>query len=119
MAIKREDFEAGRVDLGDVLAARGGRIPLRHPGLILKEKMVEPLGLNAHRLAKGIKVPPNRATEILAGARSITADTSIRLGRFFGMSPDYWHRLQAAYDMEQALAQSGAKIAAEIAEFAA
>jgi addiction module HigA family antidote len=118
MAVKQEDYEAGRVDLSDVLAPGDERIPLSHPGLILKEQVVEPLGLNAHRLAKGLKVPPNRVTAILAGKRAITADTSIRLGRFFGMSPDYWHRMQGAYDLDRTLAEAGAKITEEVAAFA-
>lgn len=118
MAIKLEDYDAGRVDLSDVLAPGDERIPLRHPGFILKEQVVEPLGLNAHRLAKGINVPPNRVTAILAGKRTITADTSIRLGRFLGMSPDYWHRMQGAYDLDRALDEAGARIAEEVAAFA-
>lgn len=118
MAIKQSDYEAGRVDLSDVLAPGDERIPLRHPGLILKDKVVEPMGLNAHRLAKGLNVPPNRVTAILAGKRSITAETSIRLGRFLGMSPDYWHRMQGAYDLDRALDETGARIAEEVAAFA-
>ena len=115
MTIKREDVEAGRVDLSDVLAAGEARIPEMHPGIILKEQVVEPLGITAYRLAKEIKVPPNRVTAILAGKRAITAETSIRLGRFLGMSPGFWHGMQANYDLRCALDKIGARVAEEIA----
>jgi len=97
-----KDLEAGRVDLGDVASPRGGTIPLEHPGVILKEEVMEPLGLSAYRLAKNIGVPLNRVTAILAGKRAITAETSIRLGRYLSISPEYWHCMQADYDLRRA-----------------
>lgn len=97
-----KDLESGQVELNNVTSPRGGRIPLEHPGVILKEEVMEPLGLSAYRLAKAIGVPLNRVTAILAGKRAITAETSIRLGRFLSMSPEYWHRMQADYDLRRA-----------------
>lgn len=70
------------------------------PGEILLEEFLKPLGLSQYRLAKEIGVPAQRISEIVAGKRSITADTDLRLCRFFGLSNGYWLRAQAAHDME-------------------
>ena len=72
------------------------------PGEILLEEFLKPMGLSQYRLAKEIKVPAQRISEIVAGKRSITADTDLRLCRFFGLSNGYWLRAQAAYDTEVA-----------------
>jgi addiction module HigA family antidote len=98
--IRREDVDAGRIDFSDI--ATGSRIPLCHPGEILREEFLEAMEITAYRLAKEIKVPLTRIAAILKGKRSITADTSLRLGRYFNMSPGFWLRMQAAYDMELA-----------------
>ncbi len=71
-----------------------------HPGEILMEEFLEPIGISQYRLAKDINVPPRRINEIVHGKRSITADTALRLGRFFGMSPQFWLNLQTRYDLE-------------------
>jgi antitoxin HigA-1 len=71
-----------------------------HPGAILQEEFLEPLGLSAYALAKAISVPRNRITEITHGERAVTADTALRLARFFGTSPDFWLGLQMAFDLE-------------------
>lgn len=71
-----------------------------HPGEILLEEFLKPMGLSQYRLAKEIGVPPQRIGEIVAGRRSVTADTDLRLCRFFGLSEGYWLRGQARYDME-------------------
>jgi addiction module HigA family antidote len=71
-----------------------------HPGEILKEEFLEPMGISQYRLAKDISVPPRRINEIVHGKRSITADTALRLGRFFGMSAQFWLNLQTRYDLE-------------------
>ena len=76
------------------------RIPPVHPGEILLEEFLKPLGLSQYRLAKGLSVPARRINEIVLGARSITADTALRLGRFFGTSKRFWLNLQATYDLE-------------------
>lgn len=78
------------------------RLPNIHPGEILMEDFIEPMGLTKNALATRIGVPATRIGEIVRGARAITADTDIRLSRFFGTSEGYWLRLQNAYDIEQA-----------------
>lgn len=71
-----------------------------HPGEILLTEFLEPLELSQYRLAKDISVPPRRINEIVHGARSITADTALRLSRYFGTSERFWLNLQARYDLE-------------------
>src|SRR5438105_15879264 len=73
-----------------------------HPGEILREEYLIPLGLSARALAKLLDVPANRLTEIMRGTRDVTADTAIRLGRYFGTDPRFWLNLQAAYDLSKA-----------------
>ncbi len=76
------------------------KLPPIHPGEILREEFLEPMGISQYRLAKDISVPPRRINEIVHGKRSITVDTALRLGRFFGMSPQFWLNLQTRYDLE-------------------
>ena len=76
------------------------KLPPIHPGEILREEFLEPMGISQYRLAKDISVPPRRINEIVHGKRSITADTALRLGRFFNMSPQFWLNLQTRYDLE-------------------
>jgi len=76
------------------------KLPPIHPGEILKGEFLEPMGISQYRLAKDISVPPRRINEIVHGKRSITADTALRLGRFFTMSPHFWLNLQTRYDLE-------------------
>jgi len=73
-----------------------------HPGEVLREEYLVPLGLSARALAKELDVPANRLTEIMRGARDVSADTAIRLGRYFGTDPRFWLNLQAAYDLSKA-----------------
>lgn len=73
-----------------------------HPGELLRHDFLEPMGLTKYRLAKEIGVPAQRIGEIVAGRRSVTADTDLRLCRFFGLSDGYWLRAQAAHDLEVA-----------------
>jgi len=73
-----------------------------HPGEVLREEYLIPLGLSARGLAKLLDVPPNRLTEIMRGTRDVTADTAIRLGRYFGTDPRFWMNLQAAHDLSKA-----------------
>jgi antitoxin HigA-1 len=77
------------------------------PGEILLEEFLKPMGLTQYRLAKEIDVPAQRISEIVAGKRSITADTDLRLCKFFGLSNGYWLRAQAAHDTEVAERQMG------------
>jgi addiction module HigA family antidote len=74
--------------------------PPIHPGEILLEEYLKPLGISQYRLAKGISVPPRRINEIVHGKRSITADTALRLARYFGTSERFWLNLQTHYDLE-------------------
>ena len=83
------------------------------PGELLREEFLVPMGLSQYRLAKEIDVPAQRISEIVSGKRTITADTDLRLCRFFGLSNGYWLRAQAAHDTEvaeEALAETLAKI---------
>jgi addiction module HigA family antidote len=77
-------------------------VPLTHPGAILLEDWMEPLGITQYALAKAIEVPPRRINEIVHGKRAITADTALRLGAFFGVQAQSWLNLQAHYDAETA-----------------
>ena len=78
------------------------KLPPIHPGEILIEEFLKPMGLSQYRLAKDISVPPRRINEIVHGKRSISADTALRLGRFFGISPQFWLNLQTRFDLEVA-----------------
>jgi addiction module HigA family antidote len=71
-----------------------------HPGEILFEEFLKPLGVSQYRLAKDINVPPRRINEIVQGKRSISADTALRLARYFGLSERFWLNLQSRYDLE-------------------
>lgn len=71
-----------------------------HPGEILLEDFLRPLGLSQYRLARGLSVPPRRINEIVLGKRSVSADTALRLARFFGTSARFWLNLQTAYDLD-------------------
>jgi antitoxin HigA-1 len=73
-----------------------------HPGQILLEEFLKPMGISQYRLAKDISVPPRRINEIVHGKRSISADTALRLGRFFGISPQFWLNLQNRFDLDVA-----------------
>ena len=85
-----------------------------HPGEVLLEDFLGPLGLSQYRLAKGISVPPRRINEIVKGKRGITADTALRLGRFFGMSERFWLNLQNRYDLEKERDRLGDALAKEV-----
>jgi addiction module HigA family antidote len=73
-----------------------------HPGEILREEFLLPLQMSAHALSQAIRVPATRVNDIVNGKRSVTADTALRLARYFGNSPDFWMNLQAAYDLRAA-----------------
>ena len=75
---------------------------MTHPGEVLLEEFMKPLNINSFKIAKGIRVPANRVFEILRKKRSVTADTALRLSRFFGTTPEFWMNLQSAYDLEKA-----------------
>jgi antitoxin HigA-1 len=85
-----------------------------HPGEVLLEDFMKPLGLTYYRLASDLGVSPIRISQIARGKRSITADTAMRLVRYFGTSPEIWLRLQARYDLEVAQAKTGERINREV-----
>ncbi|MEW6084616.1 MAG: HigA family addiction module antitoxin [Chloroflexota bacterium] len=76
------------------------KYPPIHPGEILLEEFLEPMGISQYRLAKDISVPPRRINEIVLGKRAITPDTALRLSLFFGLSERFWMNLQTRYDIE-------------------
>ena len=107
------------VDYAEILDLDAERVGPIHPGTILAEEFLDPLGISAYALAKAISVPRNRITEILHGDRAITADTALRLGRFFGMSADFWLGLQLDYELEVARATVGPRLDDEVVPRAA
>ncbi len=85
-----------------------------HPGEVLLEDFLKPMGLSQYRLAKGISVPPRRINEIVLEKRSITADTALRLARFFATSERFWLNLQNRYDLERERDRLGAALEREV-----
>jgi antitoxin HigA-1 len=85
-----------------------------HPGEFLREDFLVPLGLSANALALALRVPVTRISEIVRERRGITADTALRLARYFGTTPDFWMKMQAAYDLAIASRESKDRIAVEI-----
>jgi len=81
-----------------------------HPGEILLEEFLTPMDISQNALARGIAVPPRRINEIVLGKRAITADTALRLARYFGTSEQFWMGLQSDFDLEEARKQLGRKI---------
>jgi addiction module HigA family antidote len=90
------------------------KLPLVHPGEILEEEFLEPMGMSQYRLAKGISVPPRRINEIVHGKRGITADTALRLSRFFGTSERFWMNLQVRYDLQRVKDALGDRLESEV-----
>ena len=89
------------------------------PGEILAEDFLKPMGLSQYRLAKDISVPARRINEIVKGERAITADTALRLGRYFKMSAQFWLNLQSHYDLEMMEDRLGRRLEREVKELAA
>ena len=100
MAIKREELDRQEVDFSDV--ASGRRLPPVHPGEILRDEFLTPMGISVYRLAQAIKVSRPRLNDIVLGRRSVTTDTALRLGRYFDMTPEFWINLQTRYDLDVA-----------------
>ena len=94
--------------------AAGKRLDPIHPGEILCEDFMKPLHLSINRLARDLDVPPNRISAIVNGTRAITADTALRLGTYFGMSPETWLALQVEFDLRIVRRQHGAEIAKRV-----
>ena len=91
-----------------------GMLPI-HPGEILREEFMVPLGLSANALAMALRVPAPRINDIVRERRAVSADTALRLARYFGTSAEFWLGLQSDYDMKIALAESGARIEQDVA----
>ncbi len=89
-----------------------------HPGEILREEFIKPMGLSQYRLAKSLNVPPRRINEIVHKKRAISADTALRLARFFNTPAEFWVQLQARYDLEREKARLGKRLAKEIEPYA-
>jgi addiction module HigA family antidote len=85
-----------------------------HPGEILLEEFLQPMGISQYRLAKDISVPARRINEIVLGKRSITADTALRLSRYFGMTEQFWMNLQTRYDLEIEKGRLGPRLNDEV-----
>ena len=90
------------------------KLPPIHPGEILLEDFMKPLGLSQYRVAKDIGVPPLRINQIVHGKRAVTVDTAMRLARYFGTSANVWLRIQARYDLEVAKEKLGYRINQEV-----
>ena len=93
---------------------RSPRLPPIHPGEILREEFLKPLGMSAHQLALRLRVPATRITDIVNEKRGITADTALRLSRYFGTSPKFWLNLQASYELEVAQDHLGDSLNQEV-----
>jgi addiction module HigA family antidote len=91
------------------------RLPPIHPGEILLEDFLKPMAISQYQLSKDINVPPRRINEIVHGTRAITADTALRLARYFDLSPRFWLNLQNQYDLEVEEDRLGDRLAAEVA----
>jgi addiction module HigA family antidote len=81
-----------------------------HPGEVLKEEFLKPLHISAYRLCMDISVPQTRISEIIKGNRSITADTALRLSKYFGNTPNFWLGIQNDFDIEEKITQKGAEL---------
>jgi addiction module HigA family antidote len=89
------------------------KLPPIHPGELLRDELEE-IGASLNELARALRVPMNRISALVNGKRSITADTAMRLARYFGTSPQHWLNLQSAYDLEVAAIKIGSKIEREV-----
>jgi antitoxin HigA-1 len=94
--------------------AKSRRLPPVHPGEILREDLMAPLGLSINRLARDLRVPVTRMSEIVNRRRSITADTALRLARYFSTTPEFWVNLQSAYDLDVATRASAEQIKRDV-----
>ena len=112
MAIKREHVDRRAVDFSDVTIDQ--LLSPVHPGEILREDFLAPLALSVYRLARALKIPRTRLNDIVLGRRSVTIDTALRLGRYFGTTPEFWINLQTRHDLDVAERTSRSEIEREI-----
>ena len=116
MTINREHVDRRAVDFSDV--AMGQLLPPVHPGQILHDEFLIPLALSGYRLARALKIPRTRLNDIVLGRRSVTIDTALRLGRYFGTTPQFWINLQTRHDLDVADRTLRSKIKREIEPYA-
>jgi addiction module HigA family antidote len=90
------------------------KLPPVHPGEVLLEEFLKPLEISQYRLAKSMSVPPRRVNEIVLGKRSVSADTALRLGRYFGTSEEFWLNLQTQYDLDVEKDRLGLRLVNEV-----
>ena len=90
------------------------KLPPVHPGEVLLEEFLKPLDISQYRLAKSMSVPPRRVNEIVLGKRSVSADTALRLGRYFGTSEQFWLNLQSEYDLDVEKDRLGLRLETEV-----
>ncbi len=101
------------------ITSNNDALPLSTPGEILYQEFMAPLDLSANALARALHVPPNRITAILRGQRAITADTALRLARYFGTTAEFWLNLQTDYDLRRARRDKAVRINDEVSPHAA
>jgi len=92
------------------------KLPPVHPGEVLLEEFLKPLDISQYRLAKSMSVPPRRVNEIVLGKRSVSADTALRLGRYFGTSEQFWLNLQSEYDLDVEKDRLGLRLETEVVQ---
>ncbi len=100
--------------MGEGMQRKGRRLPPAHPGEILREDLLKPLGISINRLGRDLRVPVTRVSEIVNERRGITADTALRLARYFGTTPEFWMNVQTAYDLDVTQRASAARIARDV-----
>ncbi|MDQ6954446.1 MAG: HigA family addiction module antitoxin [Mariprofundaceae bacterium] len=115
--ITRESLNRGNIDFSEITT--GERIGNIHPGEILRDDFLKPMGISQYRLAKDSGISQMTASKIVRGKQAITAETALRLGRYFGLSPEFWAGLQTAYDLEAAELALADKLAHEVHPLAA
>ncbi|MCM2254930.1 MAG: HigA family addiction module antitoxin [Vicinamibacteria bacterium] len=96
------------------MGTRSQRLPPVHPGEILREDLLKPLAISINRLGRDLRVPVTRVSEIVNGRRGISADTALRLARYFGTTPEFWMNLQATYDLDVAQRASAERITRDV-----
>jgi len=94
--------------------SRAKKLPPIHPGEILLEEFLKPLGMSMNRLAEALRVPANRITQIVEGRRNVTGETALRLARYFGTSPEFWLGMQKDYDLQVARDQFEAEVERQV-----
>ena len=100
MGITRESVDRQQVDFSDVSSGR--RLPPVHPGEILRDEFLKPMDLSVYALARALSISRPRLNDIVLGRRAVTTDTALRLGRYFGMTAEFWINLQTRYDLDVA-----------------